>query len=104
MGRDDLHELLMQTQLFCSIGLKYDRNCSVQKRASRIVPGRLARGKVQVILVLSRGGKEKKVKFYQIKLDGPLPMFIKSLYCRLFKQTTKTKQLTIESSPKLIQT
>lgn len=60
--------------------------------------------KVQVILVLSRGGKEKKVKFYQIKLDGPLPMFIKSLYCRLFKQTTKTKQLTIESSPKLIQT
>lgn len=42
--------------------------------------------KVQVILVLSRGGKEKKVKFYQIKLDGALPMFIKSLYCRLFKK------------------
>lgn len=104
MGRDDLHELLMQTQLFCSIGLKYDRNCSVQKRASRIVPGRLARGKSSGDIGIVQRREGKKVKFYQIKLDGPLPMFIKSLYCRLFKQTTKTKQLTIESSPKLIQT
>lgn len=104
MGRDDLQELLMQTQLFCSIGLKYDRNCSVQKRASRIVPGRLVRGKSSGDIGIVQRGEGKKVKLYQIKLDGALPMFIKSLYCRLFKKTTKTKQLTIESSPKLIQT
>lgn len=62
MGRDDLHELLMQTQLFCSIGLKYDRNCSVQKRASRIVPGRLARGKSSGDIGIVQRGEGKKSK------------------------------------------